>query len=105
MCNISLTKDICEDEFGYNKFVLPPHNCNGLTNDPDPNHTISEAKKSFLSGHSSFSFYCATFLVIYLHARLSNRRDSHTLMKKKKAIKRSLKIIHRYDIILKYVIF
>ena len=27
---------------------------------------------SFLSGHSSFSFYCATYLVVYLQARLSN---------------------------------
>lgn len=27
---------------------------------------------SFLSGHSSFSFYCATYLIVYLQARLSN---------------------------------
>ena len=34
-------------------------------------HFLDEGRKSFMSGHSSFSFYCATFLVIYLHVRLS----------------------------------
>ena len=33
---------------------------------------LHEARLSFLSGHSSFSFYCATFLIVYLQARLTN---------------------------------
>ena len=33
---------------------------------------LHEARLSFLSGHSSFSFYCGTFLIVYLQARLSN---------------------------------
>ena len=27
---------------------------------------LMEARKSFLSGHSSFSFFAATFLILYL---------------------------------------
>ena len=95
VCNIKLTKELCEDEFGYNRFVEPPHNCEPREGDLDPVHTVNEAKKSFLSGHSSFSFYCATFLVIYLHARLSKTASSYS-MKKKKDQKRALKIIYRY---------
>jgi len=33
---------------------------------------VREARKSFLSGHASFSFYSAVFLVLYLQIRLSN---------------------------------
>jgi membrane-associated phospholipid phosphatase len=32
---------------------------------------VREARKSFVSGHASYSFYCATFLVIYLQTRLN----------------------------------
>ena len=95
VCNIQLTKELCQDEFGYNKFVEPPHNCVARDGDPDPIHTINEAKKSFMSGHSSFSFYCATFLVIYLHARLSKRTPSHSI-KKKKTTPQVLKVLFRY---------
>ena len=45
-------------------------NTNG---DEDYEKEISDAQKSFFSGHSSFSFYCATFLVIFLHARLAEK--------------------------------
>ena len=27
---------------------------------------IREARLSFMSGHSAFSFYCATYIIIYL---------------------------------------
>jgi phosphatidate phosphatase len=37
------------------------------TGDPDE---VKEARLSFPSGHSSFSFYCMGFLIIYLEARL-----------------------------------
>ena len=99
-CNIDLTKDICEDQFGYQKFVLVNNSdCRGPWYDPqigntawnDQNseyhwifeeckdksetscieHIMNEGRKSFMSGHSSFSFYCAAFLIIYLHSRLS----------------------------------
>ena len=33
---------------------------------------IIQARLSFLSGHSSFSFFCGMFLIIYLQARLNN---------------------------------
>ena len=94
VCNISLTKELCEDENQYKKFVEPPHNCIPRVGDPNPEHTINEAKKSFMSGHSSFSFYCATYLVIYLHARLS--RTSHCpAMKKKPTPRAALKVAFR----------
>jgi len=94
VCNISLTEELCEDENKYKKFVEPPHNCIPRVGDPNPEHTINEAKKSFMSGHSSFSFYCATYLVIYLHARLS--RTSHCpAMKKKPTPRAALKVTFR----------
>jgi membrane-associated phospholipid phosphatase len=31
-----------------------------------------EGRKSFMSGHSSFSFYCATFLIIYFQERIKS---------------------------------
>jgi len=94
VCNLKLTDELCKDEFGYNKFVEPPHSCVPREGDPDPKHTINEAKKSFMSGHSSFSFYCATFLVIYLHARLSKTILSHSITKKK-TTPQSLKVLFR----------
>lgn len=62
-CRPRLTPDLCLDEFGYQRFVVD-YVCFG---DPEE---VREARKSFMSGHSSFSFYCAVFLVLYLHARL-----------------------------------
>jgi phosphatidate phosphatase len=38
--------------------------------DGDPK-LVREARKSFFSGHTSFSFYCATFVVVYLQTRLN----------------------------------
>lgn len=49
-------------------------------------YTLEEARKSFMSGHSSFSFYCATFLVIYLHVRLSNDQFQETMLVKEGTI-------------------
>ena len=64
-CNISLSDDLCKDDNGYYKFVMD-YECTGDVK------IVREARKSFLSGHSSFSFYCATFIIMYLHARLSS---------------------------------
>ena len=69
VCQISLTEDLCKDENKYNKFVTD-YTC------PGDAHEVREAMKSFLSGHSSFSFYSATFLIVYLHARLANFRSN-----------------------------
>jgi hypothetical protein len=91
---------MCKDEFGYEKFAIisqqtqqtickgPWDDWNELKNQENEYHWIyeehkdqseeeciddimNEARKSFMSGHASFSFYCATFLIIYLHSRLS----------------------------------
>ena len=34
--------------------------------DNEKQHLLHEARLSFLSGHASFSFYCATFLILYM---------------------------------------
>ena len=65
VCNMSLTDAMCKDDYGYYKFVTD-YTCTGDVK------MVREARKSFLSGHSSFSFYCATFIIMYLHARLSS---------------------------------
>ena len=87
VCNFTYnTPSVCNDTYDYTKFVGPDHQhpcpakdnntgcCQGLSGDTEEqtNHLLDEARKSFMSGHSSVSFYCATFIVIYLHARLSN---------------------------------
>merc|ERR1712141_875841 len=60
VCDIDLTDDLCKDANGYTKFVME-YECTG------DEKLVREARKSFLSGHSSFSFYCATFIIMYLH--------------------------------------
>eukprot|EP00092_Neocalanus_flemingeri_P027718 GFUD01030089.1.p1 GENE.GFUD01030089.1~~GFUD01030089.1.p1 ORF type:complete len:329 (-),score=65.96 GFUD01030089.1:158-1144(-) len=65
----------CKDDNDYQQFItmnetVESEICQGL----QANTTIKmlrEARMSFMSGHASFSFYCATFLVIYLQARLN----------------------------------
>jgi len=71
VCDIDLSDDLCKDN-GFYKFVTD-YNCTG-TKDGMESHDVMEARKSFLSGHSSFSFYSATFLILYLQARLYSRR-------------------------------
>ena len=48
------------DEF-YQKYVNESEVC-----DNEKQHLLHEARLSFLSGHASFSFYCATFLILYM---------------------------------------
>ena len=70
--------------------------CCNVTNEHDKKgkgheHFLDEARKSFMSGHSSFSFFCATFLVIYLHVRLSNDQvKDATLVKEGTLVARTL---------------
>ena len=68
-CNPDLSPDLCKDDNGYHVFVTE-YVCRG-----DPGE-VREAMKSFLSGHASFSFYCATFLIMYLQARLSRKKTA-----------------------------
>merc|ERR1712112_209467 len=69
-----LTPELCLDEFGYQKFVLVDEEemCESVKDGTYSKKQLQEARLSFLSGHSSFSFYCGMFLIIYLQARLSN---------------------------------
>lgn len=67
VCNPDLSESLCKDANGYEKFVTD-YQCH-----PDADEKmVREARKSFLSGHSSFSFYSGTFIILYLHARLSS---------------------------------
>jgi len=71
LCDPELTEELCKDEWGYNKFVDPESVvCRDLSEERVKQ--LHEARLSFLSGHSSFSFYCGMFLIIYLQARLNN---------------------------------
>lgn len=47
------------------------------------NHDLIDARKSFMSGHSAFSFYFAIFLTFYLQERLSStiKRQSASMPK------------------------
>ena len=70
LCNPDLTDDLCKDTHGYYKFVEDDEKT--MCRDYEQNKKqLHEARLSFLSGHSSFSFYCGTFLIIYLQARLN----------------------------------
>lgn len=58
----------------YHRYVLEPQDsiCLGLVKGTVTLDQLHEARLSFLSGHASFSFYCATYLIVYLQARLTN---------------------------------
>jgi len=74
LCRPKMTPDLCLDEHQYHKFVTASEDeiCEGLISGEVTKKQLNEARLSFLSGHSSFSFYCGMFLIIYLQARLSN---------------------------------
>jgi len=72
LCQPAYTDEICKDEHGYPVFVTLNDSlvCLGMEGDTTEK-MLKDARMSFMSGHSSFSFYCATFLVFYLQARLN----------------------------------
>jgi len=76
LCKPNLSPELCEDPVGsgYQRFVTESEDeiCQGLINGDVTKKQLHEARLSFLSGHSSFSFYCGMFLIVYLQARLSN---------------------------------
>jgi len=89
---------LCKDEFGYPRFVIEDEEqvCLGLTSNGGNTSTkdLHNARLSFLSGHSSFSFYCATFLIVYLQASLSNfpRSNKPTI----RILYRTLKVLRPF---------
>jgi len=96
LCKPKLTSELCDDKFGYKKFVTEDEDeiCEGLINGDVTKKQLHEARLSFLSGHASFSFYCGMFLIIYLQARLSNfpRHQSAPV----KIVYRALKILRPF---------
>ena len=83
VCKPDMSDDACKDENGYQIFVTN-YKCQTETDSgkwysgESNGHIVREARKSFLSGHSSFSFYSATFIIMYLHARLSSKSRIET---------------------------
>ena len=71
LCNPTLSKSDCLDDNNFTKYV-ENYTCTS-TGEEDYEKEITDAHKSFFSGHSSFSFYCATFLIVFLHARLAEK--------------------------------
>jgi len=76
ICDPDLTDELCLGEHEYKKWVEinEATQCRGLIENGGSYNKkqLHEARLSFMSGHSSFSFYCATFLIVYLQARLTN---------------------------------
>ena len=74
LCKTKLTSELCQDEFGYDSFFIEKEDdiCEGLISGEVTKKQLHESRLSFLSGHSSFSFYCGIFLIVYLQARLNN---------------------------------
>ena len=76
LCNPDYN-NVCFDEEAYysdgegeflNEFYQKYVNENDVC-DNEKSHLLHEARLSFMSGHASFSFYCATFLIMYLRNR------------------------------------
>lgn len=97
ICKPDYNKEgLCKDEWGYPRFVTEPEEevCLGLTDGTATSSQLHEARLSFLSGHSSFSFFCATFLIVYLQARLTNfPRTENTPVR---IVYRTLKILRPF---------
>ena len=84
LCNIDLTKDLCKCTSnvcdGEYHVYVEDFNCtfksevSGVKFEEEAvwNKKVKDARKSFLSGHSAFSFYCAVYLTLYLGTRLIN---------------------------------
>lgn len=71
LCHPNMSKATCLDGNELQQYI-EDYKCS-----PEASaKAIKEASKSFYSGHASFSFYCATFLIVFLHARLSGRPTS-----------------------------
>ena len=68
---MELTDELCKDRDFY--IFVTKFTCkNSIGGEIDEPKDMMEARKSFLSGHSSFSFYAATFLILYLQVKFVN---------------------------------
>jgi membrane-associated phospholipid phosphatase len=74
--------EIYYGDYYYQKYV----NENEVCTNEEP-YLLQEARLSFMSGHASFSFYCATFLFIYMNTQT-------------KQLKWGSKIVHWIQILL-----
>jgi len=75
LCQPNMSDLLCKDKEFY-RYVTESEGdiCLGLVTNGG-NTTLKqlrEARLSFMSGHSTFSFYCSSFLGVYLQAQLSN---------------------------------
>lgn len=63
---IDIFKTLCDTDDSGKTFLLPNKDfmCN-----PDNAHKVKESRLSFPSGHSSFSFYFAIFLILYINRK------------------------------------
>jgi len=73
LCKPNLDNGTCRDDLGYEKYVVISNDkCTRKDDFHNYEKHLNDGRKSFLSGHSSFSFYVAVFLVCYLHCRLTH---------------------------------
>lgn len=62
----------CDGDYGYKRFVeITDADCFLYSNGTYSERQLRMARLSFMSGHSSFSFFNAAFLVVYIHTRLA----------------------------------
>ena len=92
LCNLDLKEIECKDDQGFQKFVIISNDSCSMSNNKNWAPEVYEkylidGRKSFLSGHTSYSFYVAVFLVLYLHCKLTHfqipatNRWTHWLLK------------------------
>jgi phosphatidate phosphatase len=82
VCDPDFTESLCRDpnHAEYTRFVTDEQSgiCR-LNGGEYTEKQLKEARLSFLSGHSSFSFFCGTFMIVYLQSRLNRFPKSQHL--------------------------
>eukprot|EP00088_Acartia_fossae_P058973 TRINITY_DN6951_c0_g1_i2.p1 TRINITY_DN6951_c0_g1~~TRINITY_DN6951_c0_g1_i2.p1 ORF type:complete len:392 (-),score=41.20 TRINITY_DN6951_c0_g1_i2:798-1973(-) len=83
ICDPEFTEELCRDPNNpeYTRFVTDEEDviCRSLAAGTYTKKQLKEARLSFLSGHSSFSFFCGTFMVVYLQSRLARFPKSNNM--------------------------
>ena len=81
VCNPEYTEELCRDPNSpeYTRFVIENQDEICRLENGHTEKQLKEARLSFLSGHSSFSFFCATFMIVYLQSRLNRYRPQGCL--------------------------
>ena len=82
ICNIkdSCNGDATDWNVNFNFSVRCSNPKNFHLSEEEWQKKLTDARKSFLSGHSSFSFFSAVFLALYLKSRLSQLRSKERYM-------------------------